>query len=394
MRASSEKAAVFVGVGIFPHRVAGDKNFLLDLSAHLRTEGIHTSFVSIVNGDNLPRTDGYTFVNRALHPRSDRYIKRAENGNVIGYRHPHGTARTVAELTSTLIAERSTIRAALRRYDRAVIHWMDSSLMIPALRAVCGEQHRYVTSVFRYLPSSRPASALRTLALKRTHRVFAGTEAARQRLIRDGCPSDRVVVEPWGCAAPAQPRAQEDTRASHIRLLWSGFLQQIGRNDLLKTLAMAQRIRQQRADIHFTFSLKPECFSPEFKAFEMPGIEVRPGGQSFIGDLSSFDAFLSPVCKGDSTPAPPLTWLEAMAAGVPVVTTAHPGVDEVITDGQSGIVAASYDALETRLLDPGLKASLHSMRPSARDQHTRRYDIRTVAARYADVYHQLLSEQR
>jgi len=394
MRASSEKAAVFVGVGIFPHRVAGDKNFLLDLSAHLRTEGIHTSFVSIVNGDNLPCTDGYTFVNRVLHPRSDRYIKRAENGKVIGYRHPHGTARTVAELTSTLIAERSTIRAALRPYDRAVIHWMDSSLMIPALRAVCGEQHRYVTSVFRYLPSSRPASALRTLALKRTDRVFAGTEAARERLIRDGCPSDRVVVEPWGCAAPAQPRAQEDIRASHIRLLWSGFLQQIGRTDLLKTLAMAQSIRQQRADIHFTFCLKPECFSPEFKAFEMPGIEVRSGGQSFIGDLSSFDAFLSPVSEGDSTPAPPLTWLEAMAAGVPVVTTAHPGVDEVITDGQSGIVAASYDALETRLLDPGLKASLQSMRPSARDQHTRRYDIRTVAARYADVYHQLLSEHR
>ncbi len=34
------------------------------------------------------------------------------------------------------------------------------------------------------------------------------------------------------------------------------------------------------------------------------------------------------------------------------------------------------------------------MRHGARDQHFRRYDIRTVAARYADVYQELLSEKR
>jgi glycosyltransferase involved in cell wall biosynthesis len=387
------RGAVFVGVGIFPHRVAGDKNFLLELSPHLHKHGIQTSFVSIVNVDEVPRTDGYTFVNRAFHGRSDRYIRRDENGNIIGYRHSHGTARTVLELTSTLLAEGRTIRAALRQYDRAVVHWMDSSLMIPALRAVCGEQHRYVTSVFRYLPSSRPASALRAQALKRTHRVFAGTEAARERLINDGCPSDRVVVEPWGCAARPQRLQAPDARSSQVRILWAGFLQQIGRTDLLRSLALAQRVRQQRPDVHFTFSLKPECFSQEYKAFEMPGIEVLAGGQSFLGELSSFDAFLSAVSEGESTPAPPLTWLEALAVGVPIVTTSHPGVDEVIVDGVSGIVAPDYEGLEQRLLQADLKSALQGMRQSARDQHTRRYDIETVAARYADVYHQLLSEK-
>ena len=384
--------AVFVGVGIFPHRVAGDKNFLLDLSPHLERHGIRASFVSIVNISEVPRTEGYTFVNRAFHERSDRYIRRDDNGRIIGYRHSHGTTRTLMELTSTLLAERRTIRAALRQYDRAVIHWMDSSLMIPALRAVCGERHRYVTSVFRYLPSSRPANALRAQALKRTHRVFAGTEAARERLIRDGCPSDRVVVEPWGCAVPPERVPVENDGASPLRILWAGFLQQIGRTDLLRSLALAQRVRQKRSDIHFTFSLKPECFSQEFRAFEMPGVEVRSGGQSFLGELSSFDAFLSAVSEGESTAAPPLTWLEALAAGVPIVTTAHPGVDEVIVDKVSGIVAADYEALEQRLLQTDLKSTLQAMRQSARDQHTRRYDIETVAARYADVYHQLLSE--
>ena len=387
------KRAVFVGVGIFPHRVAGDKNFLIELGSHLKTHDIEASFVSIVNVDNPPRAEGYTFVKRVLHKPTDQFVRRDQSGRIVGYRHPHGTARTLVELTSTLLAERRTIQAALGAHDRAVIHWMDTSLMIPALRAVCGEQHRYVTSVFRYLPSSRPASALRAMALKKTDRVFAGTEAARERLITDGCAPERVVVQPWGCAAPAPRQPIQDAGGSRVRILWSGPLQQIGREDLLKSLTLAQRVRQRRRDIHFTFSLKPECFSEEFKSFEAPGIEVRSGGRSFLGELESFDAFLSPVSERQSTPAPPLTWLEAMAAGVPIITTAHPGVDEVVGDRVSGIVAPDYDALETRLLEIGLKSKLHAMRPKARDQHTRRYDIRAVAARYADVYHQLLAEK-
>ena len=389
------KAAVFVGVGIFPHRVSDDKNFLLDLSTHLRTHNIETSFVSIVNVDHPPQAEGYTFVKRAMHKSSDRYVRRDERGRILGYRHPHGTARTVIELASTLVAERHTIQAVLRRYDRAVVHWMDSSLTMPAVRAVCGEQHKYVTSVFRYLPASRAARTLRALALKGADRVFAGTQAARERLIQDGCAEDRVMVEPWGCAAQNEDRpVQKADNGTRVRLLWSGFLKQIGRADLLKTLALAQRVRKRRPDIHFTFSLKPECLSEEFKAFEAPGIELRSGGRSFLADLERYDAFLSPVSEGKSPPAPPLTWLEAMAVGVPVITTAHPGVNEVIADRVSGIVAPDYEGLEMRLLEIGLKGKLQAMKQKARDQHLHRYEIRGVAARYADVYHQLLSEKR
>jgi glycosyltransferase involved in cell wall biosynthesis len=100
------------------------------------------------------------------------------------------------------------------------------------------------------------------------------------------------------------------------------------------------------------------------------------------------------VSATDSTPAPPLTWLEAMAAGVPIITTAHPGVDEVIEDGTSGLVAADYEALEERLLDPQIGSQLRGMRRGARDQHSRMYEIESVAARYAAVYRELLSEQR
>jgi glycosyltransferase involved in cell wall biosynthesis len=189
-------------------------------------------------------------------------------------------------------------------------------------------------------------------------------------------------------------QARPQKTAGETRILWAGFLQQIGRQDLLRSLALARRVRERRQDVQFTFCLKPECYSDEFKAYEAQGVEIYPGGHSFLNQLQSFDAFLSPVSAVESTPAPPLTWLEAMAAGVPIITTAHPGVDEVIEDGTSGLVAADYEVLEERLLDPQLGSKLQAMRHGARNQHSRMYEIESVAARYAAVYHQLLSEQR
>jgi glycosyltransferase involved in cell wall biosynthesis len=383
---------VFVGVGIFPHRVAGDKNFLLELSAGLRARGIPTSFVSIVSGPgDLPEAPDFTYVNRFLHRETDRFIRRNQEGRVIGYRHAHGMLRTYAELTSTLIGSRRRLRATLGQYDRAVVHWIDSSLLIPCLRAVCGERHRYVASMFRYLPQRRSAAALRAASLGRSHVVFTGTEASRQLLVGEGCDPARVRVGPWGCSA--KPRAVSASTSGPVRLLWSGFLQQIGREDLLRTVAVARRVREKRQDVEFTFSLKPECFTSEFAALDAPGVAVRAGGQAFLGSLGSFDAFLSPVSDVRSTPAPPLTWLEAYAAGTPVITTFHPGVAEVVVDGDSGIVAGDYDDLERRLLAPSLKADLEAMRNGALAHHATRYEIGRVTAQYADVYRQLFSEQ-
>ena len=393
MGRSLNNGVVFVGVGIFPHRVAGDKNFLLELSARLRTSGIPTSFVSIVSGPgDLPLAPGFTYVNRFLHGETDRFIRRNDEGRVIGYRHPHGVLRTCAELSSTLVRSRRLLRETLNRYDRAVVHWIDSSLLIPCVRAVCGERHRYVASIHRYLPQSRGGTALRSAALRRSHYVFTGTEASRQLLVNEGCEPARVMAAPWGCSAKTEAVAAPDAGAP-VRLLWSGFLQQIGREDLLRTVAVAKRVRERRSDVEFTFSLKPECFTPEFAALESEGIAVRSGGQAFLGSLGSYDAFLSPVADVRSTPAPPLTWLEAYAAGTPVITTFHPGVDEVVTAGTSGIVAADYDDLEQQLLAPSLKTDLRGMRSGALAQHATRYEIGRVADQYADVYRQLFTHQ-
>jgi UDP-glucose:(heptosyl)LPS alpha-1,3-glucosyltransferase len=58
--------------------------------------------------------------------------------------------------------------------------------------------------------------------------------------------------------------------------------------------------------------------------------------------------------------------LEALATGLPVITTVHNGVSEVITDGENGFILPAADAvpqmseLLKRLADPAVRAALRT----------------------------------
>jgi glycosyltransferase involved in cell wall biosynthesis len=385
---------VFIGTGIFPYRICGDKNFLLDLSDELNKREIETRFVSIVNGPRgLPQDTRFTFINRAFHSATERHVRRSADGTIIAYRHHHGLPRTWLEIAATLLFHRKTIAHTLAEFENVVVHWMDSSLMVPVLKAACGPSARYVSTMFRYRAAGGPTQQVRVQALRSADRIITGTQASRELLLADGCDSQSIVVAPWGChSRELTDNEREPTR--NLRILWSGFIQQIGRADFLRTIAIARRIREARSDIDFVFSLKPECYSAEFARFNSTGIEVTIGSPSFASELPQYDAFLSPVADSQSSSAPPLTWTEAMSAGLPIITTEHPGALEVLGGGNCGIVAGDYQSLEKTLLDPELATRLAGMRSSAQQRHRTHYDVEAIGARYASVYENLFAQPR
>jgi glycosyltransferase involved in cell wall biosynthesis len=85
----------------------------------------------------------------------------------------------------------------------------------------------------------------------------------------------------------------------------------------------------------------------------------------------------------------PLSILEAMRAGVPVVATDVGGVAEAVTDGVTGYLTRCGDVAQMRDRIARLLASrelLSSMGRSARDHYERKFDVRTMARKTWAVY--------
>jgi glycosyltransferase involved in cell wall biosynthesis len=107
--------------------------------------------------------------------------------------------------------------------------------------------------------------------------------------------------------------------------------------------------------------------------------------------LAASDAFVLPSLFEGT----PLALLEAMAAGMPVVSSAIPGTDEVVSDGETGLLVragdsdALADVLRRIVAEPELRARLGAAaRRRAETEHSAVSSTRRVAAVYDEVLRQ------
>jgi glycosyltransferase involved in cell wall biosynthesis len=114
-----------------------------------------------------------------------------------------------------------------------------------------------------------------------------------------------------------------------------------------------------------------------------------PGARNDIAALmQAFDVFaLSSIAEGT-----PVTLLEAMACGLPVVSTRVGGIPDLVTDGVNGRLvparapAALADALAAYACEPGL-VRLHGT--AARQRIVERYSIAAMLSAYLGLYDRL-----
>ena len=106
--------------------------------------------------------------------------------------------------------------------------------------------------------------------------------------------------------------------------------------------------------------------------------------------LDAADVFVLPSrCEGM-----PLVLLEAMDAGLPVVATRVIGSEEVVADGETGLLVPPEDpaalgtALARLLADPQLRARFGR---AGRQRFLERFTGRRMAARTAVLYEDILA---
>jgi glycosyltransferase involved in cell wall biosynthesis len=402
---------LLIGIDYFADRCSSDKNFwhrMLPLLAETIERITVISFNYRTASEEIQPTTCRNIqifnvrpshLGIDLHPDSDTVHNKEKC-----HSHFKSPPRSPIEYLFSFVRIRQLVRRLVAEQNITNVHCMDNFgpamhllqrwfLPVPVSVSAMGYyargplHDRYLRLCYRGLDAVVPFSV-----------------AYRQKLIELGLPEQRLYAIPWGIDDKAVGKAfTTKERAEYKRVLeiepncrlvlWTGFIQQIKERDLYASLEIARRIVQQRDDTYFVFALKPECYQPDYQHFAAPRIRVlSTTNEIFLQLLRAADYLLSPIVHTTSIVTPPLTWIEAMALGVPIVTNELPGVGAIVQTGINGFVAESVSAVSSRLNMALSHENQEEMRASAREHVLTHYTIDQSAIRYQTLWQGLQNE--
>ncbi len=200
----------------------------------------------------------------------------------------------------------------------------------------------------------------------------------RVRLIENGVDTDR-----FGAAAA--------THSPPPRVLYVGLL--TPRKGVLDLIAASQRLHDEDVD-HELWLLggTPD----EGPAAAEPVLEAARGRATLLGtrppeDMPDAYSAADVFCLPSWWEAMPMSVLEAMASGLPVVATDVGDVAHLVLDGSTGYVVPTQDperlaaALRALLTDPERRRSMGAAGRARAEQH---FSLRATARAVCDVYEQ------
>lgn len=292
----------------------------------------------------------------------------------------------------------------LRRERPAVFHahmsspvackWGLAAAVLARVPAVLG-----TVQVGAYEPPDRSASwQLRALARGVDRYLAVSREIAGELVERLGWPAAKVevvynAVDVARVAVPAPPGLREQLGGSETRPL----VLTPARLDAQKGLPVLLEAIAEVPEALFLLAGE----GPERAALEAQAAALRVADRvRFLGRredipqlLAACDIFALPSLYEGSS----LAVLEAMAAGIPIVSSAIGGTEELIEDGRSGLLVPPGDArglaaaLRKVLGDPELRQSLATHARERVDADLRREQM---AERVSEVYRELLDRPR
>jgi glycosyltransferase involved in cell wall biosynthesis len=255
---------------------------------------------------------------------------------------------------------------------------------------------RFWTGVFRLLE--------RMLA-RITDALVAVSPEVRDELVALGvAPASKFRVIRLGIALDTRIQADEAARAETRRVMgipdgrfvvgWIGRMTGVKRTDVL--LRGFRTLREDGVDaVLCMVGDGPDRESVEQLADELGIVRdcLFTGYQEDVGPFfAAFDVFV--LTSGNE--GTPVTAIEALAAGCPVVATRVGGVPDVVTDGEDGFLVspAAVDELAGRLADlardPDLRARMGA---SGRARMRTRYAVDRLIDDTDRLYRELLAEK-
>ncbi len=198
-----------------------------------------------------------------------------------------------------------------------------------------------------------PLAAVEDLEHAQAHKIVVGGVFARNTLLAEGIPADRIHVNPYGVdwTQFTGRRADACSSSRPFRFLYVGSV--IARKGVPVLLDAWRQLTHRDAELWIAGTIGPRERS---LLPDLPGLRFL--GQVPHGDLpavyASCDIFVFPsLFEGFG-----LVILEALAAGLPVISTPHTGAADAILSPalgrlvEAGSVEALSDAMRACLNSP------------------------------------------
>lgn len=265
--------------------------------------------------------------------------------------------------------EQAAVVAFLRQHGvRSVLaEYLD--IWLPFLSAFAAEGARVVAHAHGYDVSSRLREAYwraEYLAYRDCEAVVTMSRYSKDSLVEVGLPADRVHVVPYGVEVP--PPSLGRDRAP-VTVLLAGRL--VAKKNPVATLEACARAARAGADLCVTvIGDGPLAADVRAVADHSPvPVELRGARPhaEVLDAMREADVFCQHSVIDPETgdeEGVPVAILEAMAHGLPVVSTRHAGIPEAVEHGVTGLLVDEGDvdgmsaALRELAVDPGLRERL------------------------------------
>lgn len=231
---------------------------------------------------------------------------------------------------------------------------------------------------------------------------LAEGSAMRRGLVELGCPPDRIVIQRLGVDLEALPfLIRRLDPSGTVRVLIAGtFREKKGIPDALRAI---QQVRRRCPNVRATL-IGDSAGKPgdeDEKRIIVSLVKHLDGAVEWVGFLPypafrkamlTHHLFLSPSVTakdGDSEGGAPVSIIEAQATGMPIVSTYHADIPEVVLNGESALLSPERnvdslaDSLERLVTQPDL---WEPMGKAGRAHVEQCHDVRTQAARLEDLY--------
>ncbi len=389
------------GVGFFPHKTAGEKNFYLQLIPLLKERFKDVIVISVNDQSDefftlKTDTDSVIIYNlkRPLHFGDLSRFYGVTKG-VFHYHHRHGPVQELVEKFFTIALHSFRIKRLIEKHKIDLIYFMDNfGFGMKYLKMITGKKVGFAAA--NYEPRTIIYDRMQAYFLKKLDVIVTYSDAYKDILTGLQVNPARLHTVHWGVDTGmfqvVGDNKKEDLRGKlslkkdNFLILWTGYIQQLQEHDYYKTIACAREIIQNDPNVEFIFCFKPETYKEKYGKESGAQLTVLNGYEDFGSLVSSVDLLLSPIHKLNSTVSPPLTWTEAMSRGVPVLTTNVLGVDEIINDNVDGFITCNYNTLVNdveRVIEMGISKE---MRAAARKKICENYNIKLIADRYLETF--------